>query len=1334
MNRKEYYGIIEDELTKIKVIIDNGNKLNLTDNNIFLEDIMSNILNIIFDVSLINTNLNIGNYPSIDLKDEKNKVAIQVTTDTKRKKITDTLEKFFENKYDKVYDKLYIVVFDETTYNKDFLVPSNYNFKKDENIITYSKLLNKIEHLSDDKLKKIYDYVILCLQNNIYSTDWTLKNSNKSINNLDKRYNKELNVYNEETQKIKMYFSCDECKNEIIKKFKEIIILIENNGINTNINISNIMNKFNQKVLEDYLKIIDEKKEMVIKKYEQGNFYKISIFEDKYNEIIDTIRKLVKSFSSKILIYRGVAGIGKSHTIASYLYKEYLEKGIPALLVLGQDFGNSENIENQFCNITSGKNDIDEMLYYLNELGKVRSKIIPIVIDGINESKDKSIWKKGLNNFIELIKKYSNLKLLLSIRDTYYDFCIPETIKNDNDTLIYIHEGFKNNNISAAEEFFKFYNINIPIFKIINNEFSNPLFLTLYCSIIQKYKIDINKNEYLSFVKIFRMLLNKISEKFNEKYCILSNPNVIKDIINIYIEKLIENDKNITEKDFLLSINEVSNLYDLNKKDILNFLIEEEIFYKEVRNDKEVIIFTYERYEKICLAFYLLDKISSIEDLKYSIESGILMNYVYNSDKFDNGILEELINIVHEEYKIDFISLITFEKTSSYIIRDYIKSLLWYKGQYSKDNIIENVKKISQDVDFINDLIDIFLKMSYIEDNPLNICFLNEKLLNLSMIQRDYYWSIAIDNYYSKYNSKTIDNIFEYCLNYGGDYLNEHSRYLLSILLSWLFTSSNRYLRDMSTKSLVKLIIDNHKLSINLLNNFKNVNDYYVLERVIVSIYGSVLRSVDNENIEELASIFYNTVYKNDKIIDNIIIKIYAKKLFYYLKHNYSINLYDNIEKELKSDWYQKLPTNEEIDKYEKKFVDENDDKSKYSTYLIIHSMVTEYGRGLSAYGDFGRYKFEYLIEPFKYLFDDVQLLANKVTERVFEYGYDYRLFGDYDLCISNNLDRNEHYVERIGKKYQWIATYELLSKLYDNFNSLYRLYDDDIIDFSKYEYFDINHERTLDESNVSYIKYDYEVENDGIMNIDPTNFIFQQKDYKESLNTENFVLNKEEEYSKYIIKNLNDVKYVSLYNLVAAEDRPFSFENIERTSFTLICTAFVYSNREQLEKSDYKSFSCGNFNEMSNIQLFDVPNSLEYRLRDDRISKEQNLEMGFKTCYDEYIWGSEYDESSQRDMKILLPQKWIIDDFNLKQKNEGEWYKDDELLCFQPNLKDGKQELVIKYDEFINYLNEHNLKLGWTIYCEKTNNYNFNTWRTNIFYNYVNESFEYDNYEHEER
>ena len=136
MNEQIYFSIIEEELAKLKVLINTDNDLNLKDKNIFLEDEIAYLLNYIYDINLVNTNFEISNYPAIDLKDEVNRVAVQVTTNTALNKIQTTLDNFFDNGFEKKFDKLLIVVFDEKKYRGSVNLKKKFDFNDKEHVIT----------------------------------------------------------------------------------------------------------------------------------------------------------------------------------------------------------------------------------------------------------------------------------------------------------------------------------------------------------------------------------------------------------------------------------------------------------------------------------------------------------------------------------------------------------------------------------------------------------------------------------------------------------------------------------------------------------------------------------------------------------------------------------------------------------------------------------------------------------------------------------------------------------------------------------------------------------------------------------------------------------------------------------------------------------------------------------------------------------------------------------------------------------------------------------------------------------------------------------------------
>lgn len=55
------------------------------------------------------------------------------------------------------------------------------------------------------------------------------------------------------------------------------------------------------------------------------------------------------------------------------------------------------------------------------------------------------------------------------------------------------------------------------------------------------------------------------------------------------------------------------------------------------------------------------------------------------------------------------------------------------------------------------------------------------------------------------------------------------------------------------------------------------------------------------------------------------------------------------------------------------------------------------------------------------------------VCKKAYEFGWTSKMFGDFERRHSNTYGRKGSKIERIGKKYQWIAFYELLARMADN-------------------------------------------------------------------------------------------------------------------------------------------------------------------------------------------------------------------------------------------------------------------------------------------------------------
>ncbi|MGG5787505.1 AVAST type 2 anti-phage system protein Avs2 [Bacillus pretiosus] len=71
------------------------------------------------------------------------------------------------------------------------------------------------------------------------------------------------------------------------------------------------------------------------------------------------------------------------------------------------------------------------------------------------------------------------------------------------------------------------------------------------------------------------------------------------------------------------------------------------------------------------------------------------------------------------------------------------------------------------------------------------------------------------------------------------------------------------------------------------------------------------------------------------------------------------------------------------------------------------------------------------------------------VCKRAYELGWKSELFEDFERMYINHYGRNQSNIERIGKKYQWIAFHEFLARMSDNVHWIGRGYSD--VDDSKF-------------------------------------------------------------------------------------------------------------------------------------------------------------------------------------------------------------------------------------------------------------------------------------------
>jgi hypothetical protein len=156
LKREFHIKEIIQEFSILKSKLELLSELNLQDMNIISEYHIQEILNIVFDFNLKNSNSTKVNSVAIDLEDVENSIAVQVTSTSRKNKIQDTLDKFFTNNLDEKFEVLFIFILGKKQKNyKDLRIKGSFSFDPNEHIIDFAKITSRLLTLSSSKIEKI---------------------------------------------------------------------------------------------------------------------------------------------------------------------------------------------------------------------------------------------------------------------------------------------------------------------------------------------------------------------------------------------------------------------------------------------------------------------------------------------------------------------------------------------------------------------------------------------------------------------------------------------------------------------------------------------------------------------------------------------------------------------------------------------------------------------------------------------------------------------------------------------------------------------------------------------------------------------------------------------------------------------------------------------------------------------------------------------------------------------------------------------------------------------------------------------------------------------------
>ena len=379
-------------------------------------------------------------------------------------------------------------------------------------------------------------------------------------------------------------------------------------------------------------------------------------------------------------------------------------------------------------------------------------------------------------------------------------------------------------------------------------------------------------------------------------------------------------------------------------------LIEERKTWEAKDSREKVVSISYDRFADHIIADSLLLTHLDADDPKAAFSEGGGLAFICEKERYvPSGLIEALCIQVPERTGEELVTLAPALLDRRDIGEAFRQSLVWRKPDAvfeSTRRVLNKIIKTQEDRDAT---LDVLLTIAALEDHPFNAEFLHQRLQQDSMPDRDAWWNTYLHRAWNWDDSGAVRRIVDWTLGVTEDNnLDEKTVDLYSIALAWMFTTSNRFLRDRATKALVSLLTGRLDAATRLVDRFSEVNDSYVTERIYAVAYGVAMRSHDAIGVEKLSSLVYERVFAKGNPPVHILLRDYARGVIeraIYLESDLDVDE-SLIRPPYKSTW-PKIPDEEEIQPLIPNLSKDLQDRDWAKTDIVSSVMLG---------GDFARY------------------------------------------------------------------------------------------------------------------------------------------------------------------------------------------------------------------------------------------------------------------------------------------------------------------------------------------------------------------------------------------
>jgi hypothetical protein len=744
------------------------------------------------------------------------------------------------------------------------------------------------------------------------------------------------------------------------------------------------------------------------------------------------------------LFLTGAWGTGKTHLLCDVAERRNAD-GRPTVILLGQQISAAPPWPQLLEQLGLANFSAEEFLGALDTAAETTGRRALLIIDAINEGKGAEVWPGHLRSFLARVAQFPRVALVMSCRDNYLDAVLPHepelTQPEDLGFVVVAHQGFVGEESRAIRTFFSHFKLKLPDFPLLIPEFSNPLFLKLLCQALSPQGQTTLPRGSAGFSFLFNQFLvaaNSTLARAN-RCNYRESENLVQRAVAETAQVMLDRDEE------WISIDEAERLTQALLPDrpwnssLLHGLIVEGVFAQNRLGDGEVVHFSYQRLSDHLRAARLIDghNPSSLQAAIAELTADRFRIYRHA------GLLEALAVLLPERLNQELHELVPLPQLD--VIQEaFLASIIWRRLDAFPEGLALNYLNTIGRHRYEDDrVLTTLLHVACVPDHPFNVELLHRNLARRSLAERDQWWTTHINH--SDPDTSVVYRIVDWALSEEQRIAADDAVVLCATTLAWFLTASDRPLRDKATKALVNLLRERANLVGLVLSRFREVDDPYVSERLYAAAYGVALAASDASALGQLAAFVFAEVFADREPPVHLLLRDYARGVIEAAAERnvlpHSVDL-ARLRPPYTSPWPLRPPSQESLAI-----------RAPISDYSMLRASLTDGIKDFAHYtvgsrvGHFearnqaGRRRaLRAGVEsgdaalPNRSLPVPSDEAARWIFRRVLELGWTPQRFKEYDEHVKRlDYDRTRSRVERIGKKYQWIALYELLARLADH-------------------------------------------------------------------------------------------------------------------------------------------------------------------------------------------------------------------------------------------------------------------------------------------------------------